>query len=98
YVAQQIGFDGKAEEIGLDVTADSGELVASVSGTPMFRFSFYRKDFVLALNPDGSPTYTRANFVRGDNGQIEWLRYGGRLFRFHATGVRPAKAFSHRVL
>ncbi|HWD81198.1 MAG TPA: serine hydrolase domain-containing protein [Kribbella sp.] len=98
YIAQQIGFDGKPEEIGLDVTADKGELVASVSGQPMFRFAFYRKDFVLALNPDGTPTHTRANFVRGTTGQVEWLRYGGRLFRFHPAGARPAKAFSHRVL
>ncbi|MFF0270930.1 serine hydrolase domain-containing protein [Kribbella sp. NPDC004536] len=98
YVAQQIGFDGKPEEIGLDVTADDGELVASVGGQPMFRFAFYRKDFVLALNPDGTSTHTRANFVRGTTGKVEWLRYGGRLFRFHPAGVRQAKAFSHRVL
>ena len=98
YVAQQIGFDGKSEEIGLDVTADDGELVASVGGQPMFRFAFYRKDFVLTLNPDGTSSHTRADFIRGRNGQVEWLRFSGRLFRFHPTGARQAKAFSHRVL
>ncbi|GAA1152268.1 serine hydrolase domain-containing protein [Kribbella jejuensis] len=98
YVAQQIGFDGKSEEIGLDVTADNGELAASVGGQPMFRFAFYRKDFVLALNPDGTSTHTRADFVRGKSGQVEWLRFSGRLFRFHPTGTRRPKAFSHRVL
>ncbi|GAA3146982.1 CubicO group peptidase (beta-lactamase class C family) [Kribbella aluminosa] len=98
YVAQQIGFDGKPEEIGLDLTTDDGELVASAGGQTVFRFAFYRKDFVLALNADGTPTHTRANFVRGNTGQVEWLRYGGRLFRFHAAGARKAAAFSHRVL
>jgi hypothetical protein len=81
YVSQQIGLEGKPEELGLDVTADDGELVATVSGQALFRFAFYRKDYVLALNPDGTPTHVRANFVRGDDGQVEWLRYGGRLFR-----------------
>lgn len=98
YVAQQIGFDGKPEEIGLDITADNGGLLASAGGQPAFRFSFYRKDFVLALNPDGTPTHTRANFVRGTTGQVEWLRYGGRLFRFHPTGTRQATTFTQRVL
>ena len=98
YVAQQIGFDGKPEEIGLDVTADNGELVASVGGQALFRFAFYRKDFALALNADGTSTHTRADFVRGKNGQIEWLRFSGRLFRFHPTGTRQPKAFSQRVL
>ncbi|WP_350274317.1 serine hydrolase domain-containing protein [Kribbella sp. HUAS MG21] len=98
YVAQQIGFDGKPEEIGLDVTADDGELVAGVGGQVLFRFAFYRKDFVLALNPDGTPTHTRANFVRGNDGQVQWLRYGGRLFRFHPAGTRRAATFSHRTL
>ncbi|NIK57667.1 serine hydrolase [Kribbella shirazensis] len=98
YVAQQLGFDGKPEQIGLDVTADDGELVASVGGQAMFRFAFYRKDFVLALNPDGTPTHTRANFVRGNGGQVEWLRYGGRLFRFHPSGTHRATTFSHRRL
>jgi hypothetical protein len=98
YVAQQIGFDGKPEEIGLDVTADNGELVASVGGQTMLRFAFYRKDYVLALNPDGTPSHTRANFVRGADGKVAWLRDGGRLFRFHPAGTRKASAYSRRVL
>jgi CubicO group peptidase (beta-lactamase class C family) len=98
YVSQQIGLDGKPEELGLDVSADSGELVAGVGGQTLFRFAFYRKDYVLALNPDGTPTHVRAKFVCGDDGQVEWLRYGGRLFRFYPAGTRQATAFSHRVL
>ncbi|WP_202873891.1 serine hydrolase domain-containing protein [Kribbella speibonae] len=98
YVSQQIGFDGKPEELGLDLTADSGELLAGVGGQALFRFAFYRKDYVLAQNPDGTPTHVRANFVRGTDGQVEWLRYGGRLFHRQAAGqsatkraLRPAK-------
>lgn len=88
----------RAEDLGLDITADGGQLAAGVGGQNLFRFAFYRKDFVLALNPDGSPTHSRANFVRGTNGQVEWLRCGGRLFRFHPTGTRRATTFSHRLL
>ncbi|HET6739603.1 MAG TPA: serine hydrolase domain-containing protein [Kribbella sp.] len=98
YVSQQIGLDGKPEDLGLDITADGGQLAAGVDGQNLFRFAFYRKDFVLALNPDGSPTHTRANFVRGTNGHVEWLRYGGRLFRLHPTGTRKATTFAHRLL
>ena len=98
YVSQQIGLDGKPVELGLDVTPDSGELVAGVGGETLFRFAFYRKDYILALNPDGTPTHVRANFVHGSNGQVEWLRYGGRLFRFHPAGTRQATAFGRRVL
>ncbi|HEY3560191.1 MAG TPA: serine hydrolase [Kribbella sp.] len=98
YVSQQIGLDGKPEDIGIDLTADGGQLAAGVDGQTMLRFAFYRKDFVLALNPDGTPTHTRANFVRGTNGQIEWLRYSGRLFRHHPTGTRKATAFSRHLL
>jgi CubicO group peptidase (beta-lactamase class C family) len=98
YVSQQIGLDGKPEDLGLDITADGGQLAAGVDGQNLFRFAFYRKDFFLALNPDGSPTHTRANFVRGTNGHVEWLRYGGRLFRLHPTGTRKATTFAHHLL
>ncbi|MEU8221023.1 serine hydrolase domain-containing protein [Kribbella sp. NPDC048915] len=98
YVSQQIGPDGKPEDLGLDVTPDGGELVAGVGGETLLRLAFYRKDYVLALNPDGSPTHVRANFVRGRSGQVEWLRYGGRLFRYHPSGARQVTAFRHRTL
>jgi hypothetical protein len=96
YVSQQIGFDGKPEELGLDLVADDGELVASVGGQVALRLPFYRQDYVLALEPDGQPSHVRANFVRGSDGSVEWLRYGGRLFRHQPTtartrALRPAK-------
>ncbi|WUJ71562.1 hypothetical protein OG809_41570 [Kribbella soli] len=42
----------------------------------------------------------RANFVRGTTGQVEWFRYGGRLFRHHVAGARAttARAASLRLL
>ncbi|WP_432879194.1 serine hydrolase domain-containing protein [Kribbella sp. CA-245084] len=95
YVSQQIGLDGKPEDLALDLTADKGQLAAGAGGQALLRLAFYRKDYVLSLNPDGTSTHTRANFVRGNNGQVEWLRYGGRLFRHQATtagsrSLRPA--------
>ncbi|MFG1910115.1 serine hydrolase domain-containing protein [Kribbella sp. NPDC048928] len=98
YVSQQIGLDGKPEDLGLDITADGGQLAAGVGGQNLFGFAFYRKDFVLALNPDGSSTHARASFVRGTTGQVEWLRYGGRLFRYHPTGTRNASTFTRHLL
>jgi CubicO group peptidase (beta-lactamase class C family) len=98
YVSQQIGLDGTAGEFGLDLVADDGELVASLEGEVALRLPFYRKDYVLALDPSGQPTHTRANFVRGSDGQVEWFRYGGRLFRHQAAGkttTRPANLHRH---
>jgi CubicO group peptidase (beta-lactamase class C family) len=42
--------------------------------------AFYRKNYVLVLDETGEP-FARANFVRGPNGGIKWLRFGGRLYR-----------------
>ncbi|MEV5966276.1 serine hydrolase domain-containing protein [Kribbella sp. NPDC051952] len=89
YVSQQIGFDGKPEELGLELAANDGELVASIGGQVALRLPFYRQDYVLALEPDGQPTHVRANFVRGSNGSVDWLRYGGRLFRHQPTTATP---------
>jgi CubicO group peptidase (beta-lactamase class C family) len=44
------------------------------------RLAFYRKDYVLAYDENGE-VLVRANFVRGRNGSIKWLRFGGRLYR-----------------
>lgn len=91
YVSQQIGFDGKPSEFGLDLVAGDGELVASLEGEVALRLPFYRNDYVLALDPAGQPTHTRANFVRGKDGSVEWLRYGGRLFRHNPAGTRKVR-------
>jgi CubicO group peptidase (beta-lactamase class C family) len=88
YVSRAIGVDGSPEELGLDLTADDGELVASLDGQVALRLPFYRKDYVLALDPAGQPTHSRANFLTSPDGEVEWFRYGGRLFRHHPAGTR----------
>src|SRR5919107_704499 len=45
------------------------------------RLAFYRKDYVLVYDQSGEPTFARANFVRGHEGNVKWLRFGGRLYR-----------------
>jgi CubicO group peptidase (beta-lactamase class C family) len=45
------------------------------------RLAFYRKDYVLVYDQSGEPTFYRANFVRGHEGSVKWLRFGGRLYR-----------------
>jgi hypothetical protein len=42
--------------------------------------AFYRDDYVLVYDESGEPAF-RANFLRGHNGSVEWLRFGGRLYR-----------------
>ncbi|WP_206686112.1 hypothetical protein [Kribbella qitaiheensis] len=91
YVANQIGIDGKSSGFGLELTAGDGELVAGLDGQTVLRLPFYRKDYVLANDPSGQPTGSRANFVRGSDGQVEWFRYGGRLFRHQPTGASASR-------
>jgi hypothetical protein len=88
YVGGQIGFDGQPSEFGLELTADDGELVARLDGEVGLRLAFYRKGYALALDPAGQPTHVRTNFVFGADGQVEWFRYGGRLFRRQPAGRR----------
>jgi CubicO group peptidase (beta-lactamase class C family) len=92
YTAEQIGLDGTSAILQLDLAvAGNGRLSVSVGGQDALRLAFYRRDYVLALGPDGSDTHVRANFVRGADGQVAWLRYGGRLFRRGgATAFRSA--------
>jgi CubicO group peptidase (beta-lactamase class C family) len=85
YSAQQIGFDGSTGTIELDLVPDAGQLSARVGDQEALRLPFYRKDYVLLLAPDGTDTHFRANFVRGPDGSVAWLRYGGRLYRRTVT-------------
>ena len=43
--------------------------------------AFYRRDYVLVYDESGEPTFVRANFIRGNDGSVKWLRFGGRLYR-----------------
>ena len=95
YSAEQIGFDGSVGTIEFDVVAHAGQLSVQVDGTIGLLLPFYRKDYVLILDATGADTFFRANFVRGGDGTVAWLRYGGRLYRrgapaaaAHAAGTR----------
>jgi CubicO group peptidase (beta-lactamase class C family) len=92
YTQQTIGAAGDLETARFELTAADGHLVATVDGTPGARLAFYRPDYVRISGPAGEPTPTRANFVRGSNGRVDWLRAGGRLSRHETT----ATAAPHR--
>ena len=85
YTAGEILPDGTPVAITFDVVADAGQLSLRIGGVEGLRLAFYRRDYVLALAPDGSDTHVRANFVRGAEGSVVWLRYGGRLYRRGGT-------------
>jgi CubicO group peptidase (beta-lactamase class C family) len=91
YRAEQIGADGSTAAIELELVADAGQLSIRVPGGEAGRLAFYRRDYVVPLNPDGSPAYIRANFVRGPDGSVDWLRYGGRLYR-HGPAAQARSA------
>ena len=92
YVSQQIGFDGQPSDLGLELIADDGELVAKVDGEVALRLAFYRAGYALALDPSGQSTHVRVNFVFDSDGRPQWLRYGGRLFRHQPTTARRTTA------
>lgn len=91
YLQQAVGPDGRLQTGGLRLAGSGGRLAITDGETTFGVLAFYRKDFVLVLGPDGAPTHTRANFVRGADGTVAWLRLGGRLAR-HETGVSASKA------
>jgi len=87
----QIGFDGSPVVIELDLVPDAGHLSGRVGGQEVLRLAFYRGDYALVLDTDGTATSSRINFVRDAGGSVVWLRYGGRLFRRGpATTLRGA--------
>jgi len=86
YTEQVIGPAGDLESGQFELTAADGQLVAVANGTPAARLAFYRPDYVLILGPNGEPTPSRANFVRGPGGRVDWVLLGGRLAR-HETAA-----------
>ena len=62
-----------------------GELsdTAQPEDTPAkeLRLVFYRDDNVLVSDESGEPNFRRADFLRGADGGVAWLRYGGRLYQ-----------------
>lgn len=85
YTGQQVGFDGTTYTFGFDLVPVGGELSMRQDGEETVRLVFYRKDYVLLRFSDGSFSHQRANFVRGDDGEVAWFRLGGRLYRRGTT-------------
>jgi CubicO group peptidase (beta-lactamase class C family) len=83
FSAEQINPDGSAAVLALELVADAGQLSMRLDGDEIGRLAFYRRDWALVLDSKGAPAHFRADFLRG-NGEVRWLRYGGRLFR-HGT-------------
>jgi CubicO group peptidase (beta-lactamase class C family) len=81
FTGEEFGFDGLPVEVPLESVADAGQLSVRYEGLELLRLAFYRKDYVVVLNADGTDTFSRANFVRGRDGTVDWLRFGGRLYR-----------------
>jgi len=81
YTVEQVGFDGVLVTGQAELVADAGQLSVRSGDEELARLAFYRKDYVLILAPDGTDSHSRANFVRGADGQVAWLRLGGRLYR-----------------
>jgi len=92
YVAQLISATGSLERSVIQLRAGNGQLIGSMSmgdtssdpeadeTSTQFGLAFYRPDYGLDLGPDGKPTGTRSNFVRGPDGTIPWFRNHGRLY------------------
>jgi CubicO group peptidase (beta-lactamase class C family) len=87
YTGQAVGDDGVLEEFGFELAADRGQLVVQAEGGP--RLAFYRRDYALVLDETGQPEGGRVNFVRGADGQVAWLRVGGRLYRHGPSSDLP---------
>lgn len=85
YTQQEIEPNGELLTAVYDLAADSGQLLITAGGVPAARLAFYRRDYVLVLGPNGEQSFSRANFVRGAGGNVDWLRFGGRLARHEAA-------------
>jgi CubicO group peptidase (beta-lactamase class C family) len=85
YTRESVDEAGQPTDIVLFVTGSDGTLRVAIEGAADvsgFGLEFYRDDFVVIagdlFEPLGS---SRANFVRGADGQVAWLSFGGRLYR-----------------
>lgn len=87
YAQQTVDPAGTTQTEEFELTANNGQLVAAQNSTPQARLAFYRPDYVLVLGLNGDSTHTRGNFVRDAQGQVQWLRLGGRLSRHQPPGT-----------
>ncbi|MGH3823770.1 MAG: serine hydrolase domain-containing protein [Pseudonocardiaceae bacterium] len=84
YTRQVIGTTGAVESIDVQLSAEGSQLrMKSTSGNdiPESHLAFYGRDHVVILDANSALTQMRADFVRGPEGTIQWLRLGGRLHR-----------------
>lgn len=89
YVAGQVSQNGNFEQTVIEFRASDGRLAGTLTdanpdgpGTAELGLAFYRPDYGIDIGPDGKPTGSRSNFVRGPDGNIAWFcTLHGRLFR-----------------
>jgi hypothetical protein len=99
FTAEQIGPDGATAAVAVELVPDAGQLSMRLDGAELARLAFYRRDYALVFDPDGAPAHIRVSFLRGD-GEVRWLRYGGRLFRHGPApeaGTRAARRAPFRL-
>ena len=77
-------------DIGFELVADDGRLVLTQNGVAGAALAFYRRDHVLFLDETGRPLGYRADFLRGPDGRVAWLRSGGVLYRHVAADDVPS--------
>jgi hypothetical protein len=83
-----------------DVLDDPTDIEETEYNSPTQKFSlaFYRDDYVLVYDESGEPNFSRANFIRGADGGVLWLRFRGRLFRHQGiSGGLPETGGPHSV-
>jgi hypothetical protein len=60
---------------------DEGELIEQLDPGTDVQLEFYRDEYVLVVGDKYEPLGSiRANFVRGPDGRVAWLSFGGRPF------------------
>jgi CubicO group peptidase (beta-lactamase class C family) len=85
YVSRTLTEDGGYQEATLSLSGSDealqGRLERAGTGAAV-TFRFYRDEYVTVERAgSGPPGSQRANFVRGVDGRVAWLSYGGRLYR-----------------
>jgi len=85
YLLVFINFDGTLGSLEFELVGEAGQLSVRMDGAVVLRLAFYRPDYVLVLNPDGTPDHTRSNFERGADGTVAWVRFSGRLLQHLLT-------------
>ena len=70
----------RTDNVDAPVVDDPTDVGAPDESPVQSILAFYRADYVLVLDPSGQPTFARANFIRGHDGSVQWLRLGGRLY------------------